>query len=182
MPSTKKINIRKGFTLIELLIVVLVVLMVYALGFRGAKLDKSKPKALSPLNLKENITSSEWFNGHATLLCINKCATCYLRRDVSAPFQEYTNVIDLKHVKAYTLDERDSLTRIEYERFHDKKICLKMDFYENGSSTQIILKQDENTYFLPAFFGIPRRFNSPDDAKEYWLKNSRLVADSGDFY
>jgi len=182
MPTPMKRYVHKGFTLIELLIVILIVSMVYFLGFRGVELDKKKPKALTPLNLKENIVNSEWFNGHATLLCVDKCSTCYLRRDVSSPFQEYTNRISLKDVQAYTLDARDSLVRIEYERFHDKKICLKMDFYDNGSSTQIILKQDENTYFLPAYFGTEKHFDSPDDAKEYWLKNSRLVADSGDFY
>jgi hypothetical protein len=88
----------------------------------------------------------------------------------------------LSNIKAYTLDSRDSLVRIEYERFNDKKICLKMDFYDNGSSTQIILKNDKGTYFLPAYFGQPKAFESPEDAQEYWLENSRLVSDSGDYY
>jgi len=146
------------------------------------KLSKKKPKALTPLNLKRNIVNSEWFNGHATLLCVNKCQTCYLRRDIGRTFQEYTSGIDLSHIKAYTLDARDSLIRIEYERFKDKKICLKMDFYDNGSSTQIILKNDKGTYFLPAYFGEAKTFDSPEDAQEYWLENSRLVSDSGDYY
>jgi hypothetical protein len=57
-----------------------------------------------------------------------------------------------------------------------------MDFYNNGSSTQIILKNDKGSYFLPAFFGEPQLFSSPEEAKEYWLRNHVLVSDSGAFY
>jgi len=174
--------LRKGFTLIELLIVILIVSIVYFLGFSGVEINQKKPKALTPLNLKTNIVNSEWFNGHATLLCTNKCKTCYLRRDISSSFQEYSNSIDLSNIKAYTINASDNLILIEYERFKDKKICLKMEFYDNGSSTQIILKNDENTYFLPAYFGEAKVFDSPEDAREYWLENSRLISDSGDYY
>ena len=175
-------KMHKGFTLIELLIVILIVSMVYFLGFSGVELGKKKPKALSPLNLKSNIVNSEWFSGHATLLCLDKCRTCLLRRDVSAKFQEYSDGIDLSGIKAYTVDDENNLVQIEYERFNDKKICLKIDFYDNGSSTQIILENKKSSYFLPAFFNEAKAFDSPQDAKDYWLENSRLVSDRGDFY
>lgn len=145
-------------------------------------MGKKKPKALTPLNLKSNILSSELFNGQATLLCINQCRSCYLRPDVSSEFQEYTSPIDLKNIQAYTIDKYDALKRIEYGRYQDKKICLIMDFYHNGSSTQIILKNDQGSYFLPAFFGEPQAFSSPEEAKEYWLRNSTSVSDSGEFH
>ena len=57
-----------------------------------------------------------------------------------------------------------------------------MDFFKNGSSTQLILKNEEGSYFLPAFFGDPQRFSTPEEAKEYWLKNTTLASDSGAFY
>lgn len=145
-------------------------------------MGKKKPKALTPLNLKSNILSSELFNGQATLLCINQCRSCYLRPDVSSEFQEYTSPIDLKNIQAYTIDKYNALKRIEYGRYQDKKICLIMDFYHNGSSTQIILKNDQGSYFLPAFFGEPQAFSSPEEAKEYWLRNSTSVSDSGEFH
>lgn len=145
-------------------------------------MGKKKPKALTPLNLKSNILSSELFNGQATLLCINQCRSCYLRPDVSSEFQEYTSPIDIKNIQAYTIDKYNALKRIEYGRYQDKKICLIMDFYHNGSSTQIILKNDQGSYFLPAFFGEPQAFSSPEEAKEYWLRNSTSVSDSGEFH
>ena len=182
MPPLKRYAVHKGFSLIELLIVILIVSMVYFLGFEGVELGEKKPKALTPLNLKSNITSSELFSGEATLLCIDECRSCYLRRGVSSPFEEYTSPIDLIKIKAYTLDKDESLSRIEYGRYQDKPICLIMDFYANGSSTQIILKNEEESYFLPAFFGEPQAFVSPQEAKEYWLRNNRSLSDSGAFY
>ena len=182
MHKPMRSSMHKGFSLIELLIVNLIVSMVYFLGFEGIEMGKKKPKALTPLNLKSNILSSELFNGQATLLCIDQCRSCYLRTDVSSAFEEYTSPIDLKNIQAYTIDKYDALKRIEYGRYQDKKICLIMDFYNNGSSTQIILKNDKESYFLPAFFGEPQAFSSPEDAKEYWLRNSTAASDSGEFY
>lgn len=173
---------HKGFTLIELLIVILIVGIVYALGFSGIGISKTKAKALTPLNLKETIVKSEWFDGHATLLCINKCKACYLRKDINSPFQAYSNAIDLSNITAYTLDAHNDLVEIEYERYDDKKICLKMDFYTNGSSTQIILKNNKASYFVPAYFAEAKTFETPENAKEYWLSDSQLLSDSGDFY
>lgn len=173
---------RRGFSLIELLVVILIVSIVYFLGFDGIEIGKPKPKALTPLNLKSTIVSSEFFSGQGSLLCINKCRSCYLRQDVSSAFQEYTNPIDLGDIEAYTIDNQDSLTRIEYGRYQDEKICLQMDFYNNGSSTQIILKNDTGSYFLPAFFAEPQKFASPEEAKEYWLRNNTAMSDSGEFY
>lgn len=173
---------RRGFSLIELLVVILIVSIVYFLGFDGIEIGKPKPKALTPLNLKSTIVSSEFFSGHGSLLCINKCRSCYFRQDVSSAFQEYTNPIDLGNIEAYTIDNQDSLTRIEYGRYQDEKICLQMDFYNNGSSTQIILKNETGSYFLPAFFAEPQKFASPEEAKEYWLRNNTAMSDSGEFY
>jgi prepilin-type N-terminal cleavage/methylation domain-containing protein len=173
---------HKGFSLIELLIVILIVSVVYFLGFEEFELGKPKPKPLSPMNLKTQILKSELYEGQATLMCLDKCSTCYLRSDLASSFQTYPNAIDLQNLKAYTLDESDSLVRIEYGRYDDKKICLIMNFYKNGSSTQIILENKEGAYFLPSFFETPLRFDSPEDAKEYWMKKSHSLSDSGAFY
>ena len=182
MSYTKRHNLRKGFTLIELLIVILIVSMVYFLGFSDIEMTKKQPKALSPLSLKSTIVDSKSFKGHLTLLCVDNCKTCLLRNDISSSYRPYNNGIDLTNIKAYTIDNSDSLVRIEYERYDDKKICLKMDFYPNGSSTQIILENEQGSYFLPAYFEDPQEFPSPEDAKDYWLSNTKLVSDNGAFH
>jgi len=182
MYHQRTIQAKEAFTLIELLIVILIVSLVYYFGFSGFEFNKPKPKALTPLNLKSTLQSSEWFDGHMTLLCVEKCKTCYFRRNIRANFRPYKNAIDLTGVIPYTIDERNNLQEIEYGRYDDKQICLVMDFYNNGSSTQIILKQGDNAYFLPAFFGKAKRFDSIEDAKEYWLRYTDLLSDKGNYY
>jgi len=173
---------QKGFTLIELLIVILIVSMVYFLGFSGAEIHKSKPKALNPMNLKERVVNSEEYEGQATLLCINKCRTCLIRSDIQAPYKEFSGTLALGNLKVYRLDADDILEDIEYERYDDQKICLKMDFYRNGSATQLILENDTGTYFLPSHLEETKKFDSTEDARDYWLERSQLVSDRGDFY
>ncbi len=57
-----------------------------------------------------------------------------------------------------------------------------LDFYKNGSSTQIILENTEGSYFLPSFFETALHFDSPEDAKEYWVNKSHSLSDAGAFY
>lgn len=173
---------RKGFTLIELLIVILIVGIVYALGFSDIEVGSSEPKALSPLNLKSTLISQENYSGQLSLLCINNCKSCLLRSSLGADYMDYESGIDLSNIKAYTIDNADSLVRIEYERYKDEAICLKMDFYPNGSSTQLILENEQGAYFLPTYFSEPKVFESVEDAKDHWLENASLVSDNGEFY
>ncbi|CAA6828016.1 MAG: Prepilin-type cleavage/methylation domain-containing protein [uncultured Sulfurovum sp.] len=181
--STLKGNpLRKAFSLVELLIVIMIVGLIYFLGFSSISIGKSKPKPLTPLNLKESIVKSKLFNGHATFMCTNKCKKCYLRQGISSPFKPYSSPIDLTDITVYTLDERESLREMEYERYKDEKVCLVIDFYDNGSSTQLILKNEEAAYFLPSFFGKAKQFDSVSDAKTYWLKDVKTVSDAGGYY
>ncbi|MDQ7086267.1 MAG: prepilin-type N-terminal cleavage/methylation domain-containing protein [Sulfurovum sp.] len=173
---------RKGFTLIELLIVILIVGMVYMLGFSDIEMGEKHTQALTPLNLKSVITTSESFQGQVSLLCTNKCTKCYLRRSIASPYADYESGINLTGIKAYTIDNNDALVPIEYERYKDQKICLKIDFYPNGSSTQIILEDTQGSYFLPSYFDDATGFDSIEDAKEHWLTYAELVSNNGAFY
>jgi len=173
---------KKGFSLIELLIVILIISLVYFLGFSNIEKQDNTPKALTPVNLKSTIMKSEFFQGEATLLCIDECRSCYMRKDINAPFEAYENSVDLNGVEAYSLDKDDNLLHLEYGRYQDQKVCLVLHFYPNGSSTQVILKQNEAVYFLPAFFDEPQKMDSLAEAKTLWLENSQLVDNSGDFY
>jgi len=173
---------RKAFSLIELLIVILIIGIIYSMGFEGFEFIKAKPKALTPLNLKATIMKSKAFTGEATLLCIKKCKECYLRRNVNSAFEAYQSPIDLSNMLAYTLDQQEALAEVKFGRYQDQKICLLMDFYKNGSSSQLILKNEKASYFLPAYFDKPKQFENIEDAKDYWLRNSQLVANQGDYY
>ena len=182
MPGKQKSKGQKGFSLIELLIVIIIVSLVYFLAFSGIENTEDKPKALSPINLKSSIINSELFQGEATLLCINACRSCYLRKNIHAPFEAYENKIDLQGTEVYTLDANDALARVEYGRYDDTKICLTMQFYRNGSSSKMILKQKDDIYLLPSYFGEAQKVDSLSDAKELWLEETHLVDNRGDYY
>jgi prepilin-type N-terminal cleavage/methylation domain-containing protein len=173
---------RSAFSLLELLVVIVIISIVYFLGFNGVEKEENKPKALTALNLKTTIEKSGVFTGEGTLICIDQCRNCYFRNSISSPFEAYENKIDLIGTKVYTLDAQESLLQQEEGRYQDKKICLKMNFYKNGSSTQLILENRQGIYFLPAFFGEAQKVDSLEEARELWLHNNRLAAGSGDFY
>ena len=178
----KDTQYRQGFTLIELLVVIMIVSLVYFFCLIGVEKISAKPQPLTPLNLKSILLQNDTASKRMTLMCLNKCQTCYLKRQMDGSFEIYDNSIDLTDTKVYTLNSGNDLTAVEYGRYQDDKICLLIDFYPNGSSTQLILKQRDKVYFLPAFFKEPIETKTIEEAKEIWLENSRLLSDNGDFY
>ena len=173
---------RRGFTLIELIIVVFLILIIYSLVFTYFKKNEEKPEVLSPLTLKSSLIDSGQIIGHTTFLCINKCTTCYIRHGINDAFTLYDAKINLKDTIAYTLDASDSISEIEYGRYEDQEICLKLDFYPNGSSTKVILENPDGVYYLPSFFGNPQQVNTIEEAKYLWEENTTLLSNIGDYY
>jgi len=173
---------RSAFSLLELLVVILLVSIIYFLGFSGIEKSEKKAQTLTPLTLKSTILHSGILEGEGALLCINQCKNCYLRSGIHSDFKPYRNKIDLTESTVYSIDEHDTLVKMEPGRYHDRKICLFMQFYTNGSSTQMIIKNKKGIFFLPSFFGKPQKVGSLEEAKAVWLQNSYLLSDSGDFY
>jgi len=173
---------RKGFSLIELLIVILILSIVYFLGFDGLTINKPKPQALTPLTLKSTLSSIFPLGEHSTFVCTNRCTKCYWRTTLQMPFEPYEQRISLGDIKVYTIDSEDTLTPVEYERYNDNPICLMVDVYPNGSSTQLIIEDNKQSYFIPSFLDEPRIFASSNEAKEYWVQKSEALFNSGDFY
>ncbi len=181
LPHTR-FNSQKAFSLLELLLVIFIVSLVYFLGFSGFEKEKKRMPVLTPLKLKEEVIQSPLFRGQGTLICIDGCRSCYFREDITSPFEAYKGKTKLSHLKVYTLDGNDALTQLEYGRYRDRKICLQVDFYPNGSSTPLILQNDEGVYFLPAFFGEGKKVTSIEEAKALWLKHNDALKHQGDYY
>lgn len=175
-------RIRQGFTLFELIIVVFIITMIYTLVFTYFSEEESKPKPLSPLTLKKTLSDSGQLMGRTTLLCIDQCRTCYLKQGAQSEFIAYENSLNLKDTEVYYLDEHQHLSVPEYGRYKDKKVCLKLNFYPNGSSTKVILKTAEGVFYLPSYFGKPQKVESLEDAKDLWLAETQLASSTGDFY
>jgi prepilin-type N-terminal cleavage/methylation domain-containing protein len=173
----------KAFTLMELLIVIFIVALVYFLGFGAISWSNKKNNQITPLNLKTTIQNSTSFEGHGKLICLDHCKSCYFQTNINAPLRKIKNPIKLgEDVSIYQLDRDDTLTRRDFGRFDDKKICLVMDFYKNGSSTQMVIENSNGIYFLSAFFDTSSKVNSLSDAKDLWLQYNKPLQNLGDFY
>lgn len=173
---------RGGFSLIELIVVIFLMLLVYSLAFTYYQKETAKPPVITPLNLKEIILKAIPQGQYASLLCTEKCAKCYLKVGENGTFQSYQSPVNIQEIETYVMGPDDRLERMEETRYNDEKVCLNMQFYPNGSSTQLVLKDDEGTYFLPAFFGQPKAVENLDDAQDLWLENTDLVSNQGDYY
>jgi prepilin-type N-terminal cleavage/methylation domain-containing protein len=176
-------KLTKAFSLIELLIVIFIVALVYFLGFGAISWSPQTNNQITPLNLKQSIQTSSFYQGHGKLICIDKCNTCYFQTNIHSKLINIKNHINLgKNVAIYQLDKDDILTKRDFGRFNDKKICLIMDFYKNGSSTQMVLENDTGIYFLSAYFNSSAKVDSLSDAKDLWLKSNKPLENLGDFY
>jgi len=173
---------HRGFSLIELLLVIFIVSLVYFLGFSTVEKSEKKARAVTPLTLKTEIRDSSLFQGEGTLICINRCRTCYLRKDIASPFEKIAQPIALGTLQVYSVNHNNELYKHDFGRYQDSKICLLMDFYHNGSSSQLILQNSKGIYFLPSFFGSPQKVSSLEEAKEMWLSGTDMVKDQGDYY
>ncbi|MDM5272613.1 prepilin-type N-terminal cleavage/methylation domain-containing protein [Sulfurovum sp. zt1-1] len=173
---------RKGFTLIELMIVIFLIVLIYALVFSYFSEEETKPEALTPLTLKASLADAGMLSGQTTLLCTDKCKTCYLRQGLQSDFKLYENAANLQNSEVYLLDTYNDLSLAEYGRYDDKKVCLQLDFYPNGSSTKAVLKTPQGIFYLPSYFGKPQEVESLEAAKDLWLKDTKLVTGTGDFY
>ena len=181
LPNIRE-NIHRGFSLIELLLVIFIVSLIYFLGFSGVEKSEAKVKLLTPLSLKKNIKKSSLFQGEGTLICIDRCSSCYLRKNITSPFKAYPGKTDFPNLEVYTIDADDNLQKEEYGRYQDAKICLIVNFYRNGSSSQLILKTDKGVYFLPSYFGEVKKVDSLQKAQELWLLHTQDLSRQGDFY
>lgn len=170
---------KRAFTLIELLVVILIISLIYGLTLSYYTSNDKSNQKITPLTLKE-ILQDTYNQQKIIFLCTNDCTSCYVNKDGN--FTKYENDMELKGTVAYTINQYDELKKIDYGNYKDEPICLIFSIYPNGSSTQMILSNNQKSYFLPAYGRAPIVIKSPEDAKALWLENSYAVSKYGDFY
>ncbi len=162
-------QIKKAFTLFELLIVILLMGLIVLFVFSTPTIPKERQEAVTfktlPKFLRKNL------KGNGELVCINNCSSCFYLNGSSKP-QSFSLPLQLKVKNVYILDRSDNPAKIEYGRFKDKKVCLRLKHYKNGSISQEILELDGDKFlFIPAFFGDGKVFESLTEAQNWWLKD-----------
>jgi prepilin-type N-terminal cleavage/methylation domain-containing protein len=170
---------RKAFSLLELIIVVMIISISYMLVFSSMQKESKAPKALTPLNLKSTLLENN-ITGTREFICINNAKECFIHQD--GTLTPYINKIALKDISVYKIDGEDNSYKVDYGRYDDNKISLRFSIYSNSSSTQMIIRQNKNFFYLPTYFGDVIKVSSLDEAKKLWIDNTQLIRNSGDFY
>jgi len=171
-------KIRQGFSLIELLVVISIVSLVYFLGFNGFSVSDIMRSQKSPLDYLKLISTQE-HNGK--LICINNCQTCFFKDSLQSQPTKFKDKFDLgKDIVIYKLD-KDELTKVDFGRYQDQKICLIVDYYANGSHTPFVLKNRQKIYFISSFLDEVQEVKSLKEAKTLWQGDIKALH-NGDFY
>ena len=173
---------RSGFSLLELIVVVMIISLVGFLVFSSAIKEQKKTDVLDPSTLQKTFRKSFQGQGDVELFCIDKCKKCYVIQDFK--IVDYDGGIDFgKDVEVHLLDNNNHLIQMdELGRIKDKKISLRYHLYPNGSTTQMIITNDQGVYYLPSYFGKAKKVNDIEEAKELWIKDEYNLRDSGSYY
>ena len=174
-------QIKRAFTLFELLIVILLMGLVAFFVFSNPTIPKARAESVTLETLPKFLRTN--LQGNGELVCINNCSSCFYLNGSSKP-QSFSLPLQLKVKNVYILDRSDNPEKIEYGRLKDKKVCLRLRHYKNGSISQEILELEGDKFlFIPAYFGNGKIFESLNDAQSWWLRNMQNAPKSrGDWY
>lgn len=182
--SSKKRLLKKhsAFSLLELIVVVLIVSLIGFLVFSSAIKQQTKTEILDPTTLPTTLRKTFQGQGDVELFCIKKCTECYVAQ--GKQITAYDGGIQFgKNVEIHRLDENNQFVeQDELGRIKDKKICLRYHLYPNGSTTQMVISNDQGIYYLPSYFGEAQKVADMEEAKALWIKDQYDLRDSGSFY
>ena len=167
---------KKGFSLIELLIVIAIISLFGFLIFDFLKRAEVKQDPYSIKNLKKTFQSL----GDAELICITKCAQCFMHTLGSDTMQEVSS--DIKETYVYIVDRRDNPQKVDFGRLDDHRICLRYKHNSNGSTTQTILESEEKFFYFPSYFGEVSMHESAEDATQAWVGDTKVLTSKGNYY
>ena len=173
---------RSAFSLLELIVVVLIVSLIGFLVFSTAIKQQTKTEVLDPTTLPSTLRKSFQGQGDIELFCIKKCTECYVAK--GQQITAYDGGIKFgKDVEIHKLDDNNHFVHIdELGRLKDEKISFRFHLYPNGSTTQMVITNDQGIYYLPSYFGKAKKVEDMDEAKELWIKEKYNVKDSSSFY
>ncbi len=173
-------QMSRAFTLLELIIVVLILSLISLLLATTMQKTGQKQKPLTPENLKAMIGELGLLHTEGELFCLDACRQCYLYKDGKTT--KYEGAVALGEMEVYRLDSEEKLSKIDFGRYDDHPVCLRFAFHANGSSSQMVIQNRSNSYFIPAFFGDVIKFSSLEEVEEYWATQVKSLKDQGEYY
>ncbi len=160
----------------------MIISLVGFLVFSEAVKQTKRPDKLDPLTLSSTLKNSFSDSEDIEFFCIQNSKDCYIAK--GADILPFKGNIDFgNNLEIYTIDKNNQLVQIEdFGRIKDKKITFRYTIYANGSTTQLILSNDTAVYYLPSYFGEPKKVEDLDSAKKLWIKDEYNLKDSGNYY
>jgi len=150
--------------------------------FSSAIHKEKKVEDLSPSTLPSTFKKAFKGQGDVELFCIKKCTECFVMQ--GEQITPYDGGIKFgKNVEIHTLDaDNHFVQKDELGRLKDEKINFRFHLYPNGSTTQMVVINDQGIYFLPSYFGKAQKVEDMDEAKELWIKSKYDLKDTSSFY
>ncbi len=150
--------------------------------FSEAVRQTKAPNKLTPLTLRSILKEKFSYREEIEFFCIQNSRDCYVAKgDEILPFN---GVVTLgNNLEIYVVDSDNQLVQIEnFGRVQEQKITFRYTLYPNGSTTELILVNDDGIYYLPSYFGEPQRVEDLESAKRLWIKDEYNLKDSGNYY
>lgn len=171
-----------GFSLLELIVVVLIVSLIGFLVFSSAIKQQKRTEDLGPITLQKTFRQAFKGQGDVELFCINKSTECYVVK--GGAITAYENGVKFgKNLEVHFVDKDNRLVQVdEFGRIKDKKISFRYHLYPNGSTTQMIISNDQGIYYLPSYFSKAQKVADLEEAKALWVKEQYDLGDSGSYY
>ncbi len=166
---------RRAFTLLELIIVIFLLSLLSFFVVGNIKRADERREVVGIANIKNILKGA---SGYYELVCLNRCRECFLVDSELNLKKINTNFRDLK---AYILDNTGQFSSLEFGRVDDQKVCFRFIFYPNGSTSQMVVENQGEFYYIPSYFGEIQKFGSLNEAKEFWEQNRYLLR-GGDYY
>lgn len=170
---------KRSFTLLELILVVVLMGIVYGSVINVFERYKEKAIDVTLMSLQKYMQSFS-HNNHVSLVCIKQCGECLLFVDEKFT-QNVTPFMD-KDIRLYRYDKDMGVREFQALPYftaeeQEEEVCFRYDIHPDGSRSEMIVKDKEDVYFFPSYFGSVQKYASIEMAIEQQAELARKVAE-----
>ena len=160
----------------------MIISLVSFLVFSEAVQKTKTPSKLDPLTLRSTLKEQFSYGEDVEFFCIQDSKDCYIAK--GSDILPFKGAVDFgSNLEVYTIDYNNQLVQIEdFGRIKDQQITLRYTLYANGSTTELILSNDNGVYYLPSYFGETQEVEDLESARKLWIKDEYNLKDSGNYF